>query len=502
MGYSYIDGLNEIDELKTFSAISPGAWGLLSETFTIPNNISADISFKIVITYTEDAVPGAQYNFFATAFSAGQYGEDANSVSVGASKELIPSNIAISQTHGIKIRNYGLDSNDGYFIVDNDILYARNYGMPMVFGKNFGTTVYDNPNGPSIIVPGLGFLNKVGQHRDMTLEAWIKIDAKTTTPKRIIGPIASTDGLYVDCPFLPLKIGNNIGSHFIYEWGRPMLIDIRIVKNFASLLINGEQVISLSITTDTLDLPDQYDNYFSPTKMEQDWIGIYSHSDITLFKIDAIAIYPYQVSEIIAKRRFVYGQGVDFPESIRSSASGSTIYVDYPFADYTNNYSYPSIGEWNQGISENIRVNNTVLSSPNYSLPQVFIEQKRTSITGLASTSSTIIFNGNNSFEVGDLINITGLVVNDTNSSAYNLSNAEIISANTTEFEVSNTTGIVANYSSGGTATAVVAQTIDDLLLELGNMQTSATDKYISLTPSNSWSNTNAYILFNSLNLI
>jgi hypothetical protein len=66
------------------------------------------------------------------------------------------------------------------------------------------------------------------------------------TPFKIFGPISSDDGLYVEDGFLTLVIGNQFASHFVGEWFRPMLIHIRLIKDSASLLVNGEEVLSLS----------------------------------------------------------------------------------------------------------------------------------------------------------------------------------------------------------------------------------------------------------------
>jgi hypothetical protein len=46
-----------------------------------------------------------------------------------------------------------------------------------------------------------------------------------TYTKKIFGPIASSDGLYVESGFITLKIGNAFRSHFVGEWYRPMLIN-------------------------------------------------------------------------------------------------------------------------------------------------------------------------------------------------------------------------------------------------------------------------------------
>jgi len=98
---------------------------------------------------------------------------------------------------------------------------------------------------------------------------WMRINSDSSTKKRICGPIKSNDGIYVDGPFITLKIGKNYSSHYVGEWTRPMLIHIRITNNSASLLINGEQVISLNFITDGLSFPEKYDE----DGKDQDWIG-------------------------------------------------------------------------------------------------------------------------------------------------------------------------------------------------------------------------------------
>ncbi len=487
-------------QTKTFTSVASGQWGLLSETFTIPAGYqSNNVSISLEISYDEDTTPGTEYNFFVSAPTAGQYSEESNSIYLGASSETFDSSIAISETGGIKLNAYGIQDTPAYYVVKNKVTFARNTGMPLVFGASTSTTVYENETGPSIVFPGFGFLNKMGQYKDLTLEAWLRLDSNTSEPKRIIGPVASSDGLYVDGSFFVLKIGEYSQSYFISEWGKPMLIHIRIVNNFASLLINGEQVISFSLSTESLDLPEQ----LSPLGKEQDWVGVYSYSDIASMKISGVAIYPYQVSEIIAKRRFVYGQGVDFPDSARSSASGSIVFVDYPFAEYTNNYSYPDFGKWDQGAFDNVSILNNTLSTPTYDLPNFFIAQKQLQLSGLSATTSKITFtvSGQNSLEVGDTINISGLVVNNQNTSIYNLSGAKVTEVSGSTFAVVNAAGVVASYVSGGTVTGTVRQSYDQLMSDNLNLQ-DAGSPFWSLKPNTTWSNTNAYMLFESLDIL
>lgn len=249
-------------------------------------------------------------------------------------------------------------------------MFARNASIPMVYGAS-GVTILRPATSslPSLVVPGKGFLNESGRHKEYTVEFWAKINSSATTPKRIFGPIGSSDGLYVESGFLTFIIGKEFGSHFVGEWYRPMLIHIRVIRNSATVLINGEEVISLSISTDDLVLPEILDN----SGDEQDWLGFYAYTDVDPVELDCVAIYPYQVPTPVAKRRWVYGQGVISPEGIDSSYGGSSAFIDYSFADYTANYTYPDFASWNQGTFDNLVTAGTYISTPNYQLPTVFI---------------------------------------------------------------------------------------------------------------------------------
>ena len=204
---------------------------------------------------------------------------------------------------------------------------------------------------------------------------WIKLSCDTKEPKRVFGNIWGTDGIWVNGPFLILKIGNNIGSHFVSEWDRPMLLHIRVAENNASLLINGDEVITLNYMTSDLSFPDLSINYNS-NDYDSDWLGIWSYEDVSPLQVDCVAIYPYKVSSVMAKRRFVYGQGVEFPENINSAYSGTSVAIDYSFADYTNNYNYPNIGRWSQASIDNLVVQNNILTTPNYELPSIVFNEK------------------------------------------------------------------------------------------------------------------------------
>jgi hypothetical protein len=141
-----------------------------------------------------------------------------------------------------------------------------------------------------------------------------------------------------------------------------MLVHILYLDNSSKLYINGEEVLSLSYKTADLE--------FNSTK---EWLGFWSYEDVSPIEVDCVGIYPYKVSNIVAKRRLVFGQGVQAPDNINTAYSGQSLLIDYAFADYSNNYSYPDIGNWNQGINDNLNSENNMLSTPDYSLPEFLI---------------------------------------------------------------------------------------------------------------------------------
>lgn len=379
VGYEYYSTVNgqTIQKLKQYDYDIHEQWSFFSIVSDIPPE---NTTFRLVlkITYNEGSLTEDNYHFLINGFSVGQWSEEFNTTSLGLTTEIIPTDIAIPACDVVKAYAYSRNDNFGYYIIKNNKLLAKNSGIPMVYGASSVTTLYPDTedSGPSLIIPGNGFLNNSGKYKEQTFETWIRIGSDAITPKRIFGPIASDDGLYVDGPFIKLKINNHIGSHFIGEWFRPMLLNIRVAQNNASVLINGDEVIKLNFITQDLIFPDKINQdsesqYFGK---DQDWLGFYSYSDVSPIDIDCTAIYSYQVPPVLSKKRFAYGQAVEFPESINIAYSGESVYIDYPFAKYANNYSYPDLGNWNQGISDNILIENNNLSTPTYELPEVILQ--------------------------------------------------------------------------------------------------------------------------------
>jgi hypothetical protein len=374
IGFEYTDTTTSliVQKLKTYTSAVFQKWSFISETFETPNEYT---NMRIVIkveVYSGGATP-SQYQFYINGITSGQWSEEFNATSLGISAETFPSTIALDTSSlVVPAAAYGLSQDQGYYLTSNNGLLAKNTSIPLVYGASGVTKLVPNSGGdPSLIIPGKGFLNELGRYKEYTVEFWARINSDAITPRRIFGPIAGSSGLYVEAGFLTLVVGDKFASHFVGEWTRPMLIHIRLIRNSVSVLLNGEEVISFDINAETLVLPD-------PTLLgdSQDWLGFYAYSDVSPIEVDCIAIYSYQVPTTVAKRRWVYGQGVLSPEGINSSYGGTSAFFDYPFADYTANYNYPNFAEWQQGTFDNLTTTSTAITTPQYELPEIFLDTK------------------------------------------------------------------------------------------------------------------------------
>ena len=368
IGISYNDityGL--VDISKKVSRLVSNKWLLISETFDVPLGLDEQYSPFLEIEYlstqTQDPV-----SLYASGISIGQWSEEFLSSSMGITPEFLSDSIygIPNDAKGVSVLGSLESTKDGYILANSSRLFARNFGMPLVYGSESSTTIYPNGDLPSILIPGLGFLNKSGQNKNYSFEFWMRINSSTSTEKRILGPVASKDGLYVEGPFLRLRIGNQSSSHFVGEWSRPMLIHIVIAEQEISLLVNGEIVAKVVVDRSTLTLPeDTIDN------KQADWIGVYAYDETAPFEISSISMYSYLVSDVIAKRRWVYGQAVDNPESLNTAFGGKNIYFDYEFSKYSNGYSYPKTGGWSDGVINNMEISRNRLCPPKYAPPVI-----------------------------------------------------------------------------------------------------------------------------------
>lgn len=377
IGYEYGSGPTQV--LKEFSTSVPNKWVFLSETFSFFDLLSSTEQLRLVIKVNYELLPATtEYEFLLNGLTFGQWSENFNTSSLGISVQDLPSTIALPSLKAVEAKAYGLQDLSGYYISNGTRVFAKNAGVPLVYGASNTTTIYPIDNTPSVIVPGCGFLNESGQYKAYSVELWLRVNSNSSGKKRIFGPIASNDGLYVDGPFITLKIGQKESSYFIGEWFRPMLVHIRVTRDSASLLINGDEVLATNLNDTDLNFPAEKDQ----NGKSQDWLGFYAHNDVFPIDLDCVAIYPYAVPAVVAKRRWVYGQGVEFPEKVNTAYKGTSVFVDYSFANYANNYSYPNIGNWNQGTANNVLLENRTLSTPEYEAPEVFVDLFQIPIIG------------------------------------------------------------------------------------------------------------------------
>jgi hypothetical protein len=353
------------------NGIAITAWQKLQFTSNLPDQF-VSVQPIVKIKYIDGAVL-EQYPILFNAWSLGQWSEEFNWETTGNIPQTLTDSSLISLLPNtsykvIEADAYGFNEEDkGYYLVDNNKPLSINTSMPMVYGAG-NITHIEHPitnNMPSLVIPGKGFLNESGRYQNRTLEFWLRLYADLHQEFRIVGPISSNDGLYVDQEYLTLKIGKNKKSYFVGKWFRPMLLDIKYGKDTASILLNGEEVLSMDIDQDYVSFPES----------NEDWIGFFGHEDIHPFDLDCIAIYPYLVPGEVAKRRFVYGQGVVGSEVIVNNFDGNSLYIDFPFANYSSTMSYPENNNWNGGYFNNLNATSKYIGSLDYDLPEILHSQ-------------------------------------------------------------------------------------------------------------------------------
>ena len=370
-GYVYDDEEDEEQEVLSTVPVKSsyvGNWTQFLDTFDMPPTGAENV--RIILKFNSRIGGGeGAYNVYINGLSAGHWAEDFMSDSFGVTPSSMPNNIALPSTLDVTPAfPYGSSGDLAYYISSENKLRCKNFGVPLVYGSSEVTKIYpNNVNGttyPSLIFPGYGFLNQRGKSNDYTVEMWLRINSASPSTKKIFGPIASEDGLYVDDSFITLRIGKSYGSHFVGEWYRPMLVHLRVVQGSAVVVINGEEVINFDVDEDLENLPSEIFQGKS-----QDWLGFYAYDDIPLIDMDSFSIYSYGIPTQVAKRRFVWGQAVTAPEQTNSAVNAVTAFNDYSFANYASNYNYPDFANWRQAFFSNIDADSRALKLPEYQLP-------------------------------------------------------------------------------------------------------------------------------------
>lgn len=117
-------------------------------------------------------------------------------------------------------------------------------------------------------------------------------------------------------------------------------------------------------------------------------MGFYTDDKIYLHEIDSFSIFPYIVAEQVAKKRYVFGQGVQEQENIIGALNGTLSYVDFPFSGYSSTIKYPDRTKWEDGFYNNVVANSQGISLPEYQLPELIFNNS-TTLSGTQKSSIT-----------------------------------------------------------------------------------------------------------------
>lgn len=418
--------INGQEYYQTVTSFNKDRWNKIEYT----KDLDSEDNIQAFIRFEYDPLAGSgegDTSVIISGLSIGQWSEPFNSFDTGVQVQSLPSNIynAININGGIvkciPIDPYGFDNTDtGYLLQYNNVLLAETAGIPIVYGsKNtvsilskelsvifenqtdgglYSTNIFDDeidggsPSAifsasvdgglysyleeeayvPSLIFPGKGFLNQSGIYSNITAEFWMRINNESAEELKIFGPVASSDGIYIDSEFIIVKVGQYTKSYFIGQWYRPMLIHFGQTLSEIYLMINGEKVISIPI--ESLNIST------FPTS-EDDYLGFFGHHKTQPFEVDVLSIFPYIITEQVAKRRFVYGQGVENQESIVASLGGDLTYIDFPYSNYNSTISYPDRTPWTNGYSNNLKVTSEGLSLPDLDLPDIIFTNNSASLS-------------------------------------------------------------------------------------------------------------------------
>ena len=273
-------------------------------------------------------------------------------------------------------RTWAKVKNDPDTLAEEKWEYWKDKTSPSVAGnwivKDWLTediTIVDGMFSPSITHYGYGMFTNKGKYNTYTAEFWMRIDARTTESTKIWGTLNTFDGLWVNDNYITLVVGKENKSYAVENWYRPMLIDVTYTPTQARLIINGQEVISLSYITDDID--------FSPvmegTESETGTLGFALGNNIKLYEVDCLALYSYVVPDDVLKRRFVWGQGVREDTNLSTAYDTQVTYIDYPYSEYSNNVLYPDLYTWESGYLNNLISGRQSLKTPDFQLPEIFV---------------------------------------------------------------------------------------------------------------------------------
>ena len=219
----------------------------------------------------------------------------------------------------------------------------------------------------AIEYPSYGLFDENGKYNTYTAEMWIRIDSRSNYAQKIWGSIDSFDGLWVADNYIILNVGGQWASHSIEYWGRPMLVAVTYEPTKARLVINGQEVISLELDPKATDFSSQV-----ITRTDSATLGFMCPDNALIYEVDNFSIFPYVVPDLVLKRRFVWGQGVENIAEVSTAYQTTSAYLDYPFAEYTNNVIFPDLWTWETGYLDGFVSTGRTIRTPAYELPEVY----------------------------------------------------------------------------------------------------------------------------------
>lgn len=362
------DGVSYDTTVNSFPEVAENVWVKISHLDMQYEKLYMNIVYKDPAS----GFSGTDYDYVVNGLVIGQYSEPMSSDSSGVTPVAVPVDLSTILTdvdaQVVEEKSFGIDQRSAYHVVRDNELLSYNSAMPLVYGSNYLTRLRPAPEGsdhPSFIFDGCGMFTEQGRYDTYTLEFWIRVSGNSTVPRKIVGPAISgnTDGLYICGSIMTLSIGNKFVSYNVGRLGDPMLIHLIYTNAALTLMINGETVAEVPINASTIELPDETNQF----------LGFYSYSDLGPIEIDVVSIFGYAIPGAVAKRRFVWGQGVGEISLINSQYQGDGAYAGFSSANYTNSISYPDNTKWVSGNANNLDIVRNKLTSKEVALPTVFL---------------------------------------------------------------------------------------------------------------------------------
>ena len=222
------------------------------------------------------------YNFLLGGISVGQ-GRGSKIILEEGTTSYPPSKSSGLQHHDdikqvVGVPEYGFGRDTAYVVSRGNKLLAANTGIPMVYGDSTATSVLSS-EGPSVVFPGKGFLHSTGRNSELSLEMWIRLGYTENVSRKIVGPLWTNDGLFLENENLCLRVGSGVVKYKLLGSDGPLLVDIVATTQRVTLMVNAVEAGSIQHAS---SYPDNYN-------FNTDWIGVHSYSDLSV-EIGPVAI--------------------------------------------------------------------------------------------------------------------------------------------------------------------------------------------------------------------